>query len=460
MAQENILGTQKIGKLLLKFGLPGIISFVVNSIYNIVDQIFIGQSVGFLGNASTSVIFPITTAVVALGLLLGDGAAANMSLNLGMGKKHEASQAAAFGLISTLIAGAALCAVCLIFIEPLCWLFGGTPDNIQYCLDYGTIISIGIPFLTICVAYGSILRADGKPGVAMGGLLMGCGINLILDPVFIFVCGWGVKGAALATILGMIANAILIICFCFARPKFIELNREIFRTCTQAMKSVLRLGIASCFLQLAIVVAIVVQNKVIVRTGVDSIYGPDIPLAAMGITSKVFSIVLAVINGLSSGAQPIYGYNYGARNYDRVKKTFKYILIVNEIVLVAAFLCFQLIPDKIVSIFGSQDALNTEYTIMCMKIFLAGLPFSGLQAASGTFFLSLGYPVQSIITSLSRQILFMIPTLLILTSIMGLIGNLYMGPVADVLAFVLCLILILVYWKKIFPESKPQSGSV
>ena len=141
MAQENILGTQKIGKLLLKFGLPGIISFVVNSIYNIVDQIFIGQSVGFLGNASTSVIFPITTAVVALGLLLGDGAAANMSLNLGMGKKHEASQAAAFGLISTLIAGAALCAVCLIFIEPLCWLFGGTPDNIQYCLDYGTIIS-------------------------------------------------------------------------------------------------------------------------------------------------------------------------------------------------------------------------------------------------------------------------------------------------------------------------------
>ena len=450
VSKENILGTERIGRLLIKFGMPGIISLVVNSIYNVVDQIFIGQGVGYLGNAATNITYPFTMFVLACGMLIGDGAATNMSLYLGMGKKNEASRAAAFGSVAALLLGAVLAVVLVALMEPLCWAFGATEANIGYCLDYGTIISAAIPAGMVCCSYMSILRADGKPKIGMIGLLLGCGINIVLDPIFIFICGWGVKGAALATILGEIANAILYLIALFRKQQFIELNKEAFLSCLSMAKNVLRLGVASFILQLAIVIAIIIQNKVLATVGAASEYGADIPLAALGVTMKVFTIVIAVVNGLSSGAQPIYGYNYGSGNLDRVKAAFLRVFIFAEIVLIAAFAVFQLAPMAIVNIFGSQDELYNEFVVRCLKIFLFGLPLTGLQTVSCTFFQSLGRPVQAAILSLSRQIIFMIPILFIFVNIFGIDGCLYMGPVADVCALILTLIIFKLYWKKIF----------
>jgi putative MATE family efflux protein len=448
--EENILGTEKISRLLLKFGVPGAISLVVNSLYNIVDQIFIGQGVGYLGNAATNLIYPLSVFAIAAGALMGDGAAAYMSLKLGQKENRKAANGAAFGLLGSVAVGILIAVLYLIFMEPLCWALGGTEANFSYALSYGKIIAIGVPFLAVSVAYGSIIRADGNPRLGMIGLLVGCVLNVILDPVFIFVCKWGMAGAALATIIGQIANAIIFLVYVFRGMKSVKIDRSVIKECPGMAKNVLSLGASSFILQVAIVAAIVIQNKMVVKYGGESKYGEDIPLAAMGVTMKVFSIVTAFINGLSTGAQPIYGFNYGAGKYERVKATFKSVLVASTIMLCVAFVIFQAFPMGVVSIFGSSDELYNEFAMRCLKIFLAGLPISGLQLIAGTFFQAMGYPVQSSLVSLSRQIIFMIPLLFVLTSIFGVDGCLYMGPIADVLSLIFTAILMKIYWKKIF----------
>jgi putative MATE family efflux protein len=451
--EENILGTEKISKLLLKFGVPGAVSLVVNSLYNIVDQIFIGQGVGFLGNAATNLIYPLSVFVIAVGALMGDGAAAYMSLKLGQKEEKSAAKGAAFGLIGSVAAGILMAVLYLIFMEPLCWALGGTEANFSYALSYGRIISLGVPFVAVSVAYGSIIRADGNPRLGMIGLLIGCILNVILDPVFIFVCKWGMAGAALATIIGQIVNALIFLVYVFRGMKCVKIDRSVIKECLGVAKNVLRLGISSFILQVAIVVAIVIQNKMVVKCGGESKYGEDIPLAAMGVTMKVFSIVTAFVNGLSTGAQPIYGFNYGARKYERVKAAFKSVLLASTVMLCVAFVIFQVFPMGVVSIFGSSDEMYNEFAVRCLKIFLAGLPITGLQLITGTFFQAMGYPIQSSLVSLSRQIIFMVPLLFVLTALFGIDGCLYMGPIADLLSLIVTVILLKLYWKKIFRVS-------
>ena len=446
------LGTEKIGKLLLKFGIPGVISLVVNSIYNVVDQIFIGQGVGYLGNGATNVIYPLTIVVLAFGFLIGDGAASYISLMLGSGKKEDAARGAAFGIIAPIILGIVLCIFFLLTLKPVCALLGATEANFQYCLDYGYIIVLGFPASIICCAFSSIIRADGSPKFSMCGLLLGCVINIIFDPIFIFALNMGMHGAALATIMGQYANAVLFLYYAFRKFKFVTITKAEYKLWYKKASNVCRLGLSSFIFQLSLVIAIAVQNNVQVAAGAASKYGSDIPLAAFGVTMKVFSIVLAVVNGFSTGAQPIYGYNYGTGSYKRVKQTYIRVFIISEAVLCAAFALFQLSPMTVVNIFGASDALYNEFAVLCLKIFLLGLPLSGLQSISGTFFQSVGYPLPASLSAISRQILFMIPALLILTAIFGLDGCLYMGPVADLLSLILTIILLLIYRKKIFPK--------
>jgi putative MATE family efflux protein len=453
LGKENILGTEKVAKLLFKFGVPGAVAMVVNSLYNIVDQIFIGQGVGYLGNAATNVVYPLTVFVLAVAALMGDGAAAYMSLKLGQKDNKEAARGAAFGLVGSLIAGIVIGIIYLIFMEPLCWLLGGTQGNLPYALTYGRIVSIGVPFVSICGAYGSIIRADGKPKLGMVGLLIGCVLNIILDPIFIFVFQWGVAGAAAATVIGQVANALLFIVYVFRGMNFVKIDGKVVRESFKAAGRVCNLGISSFILQVAIVVAMVIQNKMIVKCGGNSEYGEDIPLAAMGVTMKVFSIVTAFVNGLSTGAQPIYGYNYGAGKYDRVKNTFKDVYIASTVMLCVAFAIFQIFPMNIVSIFGSSDPMYNDFAVKCLKIFLMGLPISGLQLITGTFFQAMGYPIQSSLVSLSRQIIFMIPLLFWLTWMFGINGCLYLGPIADVLSVIFTVALLKCYWKKIFNKA-------
>lgn len=453
MEKENILGTEKIGKLLAKFAIPGIISMVVNSLYNIVDQIFIGQGVGYLGNGATTVIFPMTTFAMAFSLLFGDGSAAFLSLKLGEKKEEEAARGTGAGIIGFVGIGVIITILYLIFLEPLCKLFGASEAILPYAKDYGRIITYGLPFCAVCAGGASIIRADGNPKFNMIGLFAGTIINVVLDPIFIFIFHWGVKGAAFATILGQFANAVLNIYYFSKKMRNVSLNRFVFRKSISYIPRVSKLGISSFITQMALVVAMATRNNVLVTYGAQSKYGPDIPVTTLGITMKTFAIIMSIVIGLSAGAQPIFGYNYGSGKYDRVKKTFKLVAVLSTIICTVAFFLAQFKPMAIISIFGSESDLYNEFAIKCMRIYLMLIPTVGIQIMSGIFFQALGYPVQASILSLSKQIIFQLPVTILLPVFMGVEGVLWAGPVSDVLAFTTMIVMFLIYWKKIF--SKP-----
>ena len=447
--RENTLGTEKIGRLLVVFAVPGIISMVVNSLYNIVDQIFIGQGVGYMGNGATNIIFPLSTLALAFAMMIGNGAGAYMSLMLG--KKHvtHASRGVAAGLIGLIGIGVILMVLYLIFLEPLCWLFGATEAILPYALDYGYIISLGLPLFSICAGFTSIIRSDGSPGWNMAGLLAGCVTNIILDPIFIFVFHWGVKGAALATVLGQLVNAVIALLY-LKRLKTVRLDKEIFSAWRKTLPSVLSLGTSSFISQFVMVVTMAVQNNILVRYGAMSEYGSEIPMTALGITLKVFSILSAILVGLATGSQPILGYNYGAGKYERVKATFKYTMIISIGAMCVALVIFQLFPEPIVGIFGSDSELYTRFAVLSLKIFLMGIPLGAVPLLTSNFFMSVGRPVQASTVSLSKQMLFMIPLVLILPRFLGVEGVLWSGCVSDLLAFFLCVFLLKKYWGPIF----------
>ena len=453
MEKENILGTEKIGKLLAKFAIPGIISMVVNSLYNIVDQIFIGQGVGYLGNGATTVIFPMITFAMAFSLLFGDGSATFLSLKLGEKKEDEAARGTGAGIIGFVGIGIIITILYLIFLEPLCKLFGASEAILPYAKDYGRIITYGLPFCAVCAGGASIIRADGNPKFNMIGLFAGTIINVVLDPIFIFVFHWGVKGAAFATILGQFANAVLNIYYFSKKMRNVSLNRFVFRKSISYIPRVSKLGISSFITQMALVVAMATRNNVLVTYGAKSKYGSDIPVTTLGITMKTFTIIMSIVLGLSAGAQPIFGYNYGSGKYDRVKKTFKLVAVLSTIICTLAFFLAQFKPLAIISIFGSESDLYNEFAIKCMKIYLMLIPTVGIQIMSGIFFQALGYPVQASILSLSKQIIFQLPVTILLPVFMGVEGVLWAGPVSDVLSFTTIIVMFLIYWKKIF--SKP-----
>ena len=457
--QENILGTEKISKLLVSFAVPGIVSMLVNSVYNIVDQIFIGQGVGYLGNGATNVIFPMSTLALAFAMMIGNGAGSYMSLMLGRKREEDAARGVAAGLIGLIGVGLAMMALYLVFLEPLCILFGATDTILPYALDYGFIISLGLPMFTIAAGFSSVIRSDGSPRWNMVGLMTGCIINIILDPVFIFILHLGVKGAALATILGQCANAVLVLLY-IPRMKTVRLDKAAFAGWRKAFPSVVSLGTSSFFSQFVTVISMAVQNNVLVRYGALSEYGAEIPMTALGVTMKIFSILMAIIIGLVTGAQPIFGYNYGAGKYDRVKTTFRYVLTVCFASMCVAVAIFQLFPEPIVGIFGNDSELYTRFSIRCLKIFLMAIPLGATVIISGNFFQAVGKPVPASIMSLSKQIIFMIPMSLILPHFLGVDGVLWAGCFSDVLSFLLCMIMIKRYWKQIFAEpARPEPAA-
>ena len=444
----NPLGTEKIRKLTIQYAVPSVVSLVVNSLYNMVDQIFIGQGVGYLGNAATNVIMPMTLIVMAVAMMFGSGASAFMSLQLG--KKNPEGAARGVGNMVTLSMGSSIPFLVLfeIFLKPLCELFGATGDVLPYALDYGRIITIGFPAFVICVGFGNVIRADGRPKESMIGMLIGCITNIILDPIFIFVFHWGVKGAAWATILGQTFNALLYIAY-IRKFKSIKLDKSCFVFNKKVLIKVSSLGISSFITQIAVVLVMATTNNILVSYGAKSVYGSDIPLTTIGITMKVNQIISAVIIGLSTGAQPIYGYNYGCGQKDRVKQTYRIILSVATVFLILAFCIFQFMPMSIVKLFGSESDLYNQFAVKCFKIFLLACPINGLQMVTGIFFQAIGKPTQATILSLTRQIIYLLPATILLPTILGVEGALWAGPVADGLAFITALIMLKIYWKKL-----------
>lgn len=445
---QNPLGTEKISKLIKQFAIPCIISLVVSSLYNIVDQIFIGQGVGYLGNAATNIVFPFTVIAMAFSLMVGDGAAAYLSLSLGKNDKESANKGICNGIVISALLGIAFLIFGLIFRENLLKLFGVTEKSYEFAKVYMTYITLGMPFFIITNALNSMIRADGSPSYAMATMLVGAILNMILDPIAIFVFHMGVKGAAIATIIGQVASGIMSVLY-LKKFKSVTITKQSLKPEWKMVRKICSLGISSFITQSAITLVLIVINQTLTKYGAESKYGSEIPLSALGIVMKVNQIVNSIVIGLAVGAQPIIGFNFGAQKYDRVLKTYSFAVKVAVAITAIGTLIFQLCPQVIINLFGQENELYNEFAQLCFRIFIALVIFNAFQITSGIFFQAIGNPVKAAILSLSRQIGFLIPAILILPKFFGINGILYAGPTADCLAFILAVTLVIIEVKKI-----------
>ena len=451
--EENILGTEKVGKLIRTFSIPCIISMLVNSLYNIVDQIFIGQGVGYLGNGATNVVFPLVMIGLAFSLMFGDGASAYLSLKLGEKKKKEAEQGIGNGIVISSIVSVLFCVITLIFLQQFLTIFGCTDNLRELATTYGTIIAIGFPFSMIGTTLNSIIRADGSPKYAMTSMVAGAVLNTILDPIFIFVFHKGVAGAAIATVISQILTFILNVIY-IKKFKSIKITKDCLKLKASVCQRIAMLGISSFITQMSIVCVMTAENNLLGKYGANSKYGAEIPITVLGIVMKINQILNSIIIGIAAGSQPILGYNYGAGKFDRVKQTLKIVLSSSLVISTIAFILFQTIPDKLILIFGSGDANYIEFACTAFRTYLLLCICNGVQIPSGIFFQAIGKSTKSAILSLSRQIIILIPAMIILSSIYGIMGVLVAGPVADGIAFVLAIILLSVEVHQLKPNSK------
>ncbi len=428
--QGNPLAEEKIGRLIARFAVPAIISMLVSSLYNIVDQIFIGQGVGMLGNAATNIAFPVSIICTATALLLGIGSASNYNLEAGAGRNDRAAGIAGNGLAMLVICGVVIGAVVLIFLNPLLHLFGVTKEILPYAQDYTGITAIGIPFLILTTGGNHLIRADRSPTYSMTCMLTGAILNTILDPLFIFVCHWGIKGAAVATVIGQVVSGLMVIYY-FSKKRKMDLKRSMFVPKAGYLKMIVSLGMASCINQIAMAIVQITMNNTLRYYGAQSMYGSEIPLACVGVISKVNMVFMAIAIGISQGCQPIWGFNYGAHNYDRVMEAYKKAFAICIVLGVVFFGCFQLFPRQIVSIFGSGSEVYFHFAERYFRIFMFVTFLNGIQPMSSGFFTSIGKSKLGIVVSLTRQIIFLLPLILIFPLFMGIDGVMYAGPIAD-----------------------------
>lgn len=428
--KKNPLATQSIGKLILQYALPAMISSLVGSIYNIVDQIFVGNSVGELGNAATNVAFPLVMIVTTIAMTLGVGAASSFSLHLGRKEPGKAKAVVGTSLALMIGSGILISIISAILLRPILTAFGGRDQTLAYAMQYTSLLLIGFPFAILGTGATQLIRADGSPKYAMFAMLSGAILNCILDPIFIFTLNLGMTGAALATIIGQAVSGILIIGYFFRFRTFKITIRDLIPRFV-SIRQILSLGVAAGANQLAVTIVQIVLNNVLGHYGEQSIYGRDIPLACVGVIMKVSSLFNSVIFGISQSTQPIIGFNYGAHNFARVKKTFLTAAKIIVAISCVAFLCFQIFPRQITSIFGSGDELYYQFATAYFRIFLMLVPVVGLQILAANFFPSIGKGGLGTLVSLSRQVICLLPLILILPMIFGIDGVLYAGPIAD-----------------------------
>ncbi|MDU4326533.1 MAG: MATE family efflux transporter [Clostridium celatum] len=446
--KRNSLGTEPINQLLRKFAVPSIIAMLVSALYNIVDQFFIGRSIGELGNAATNITFPLTTSCIALALLLGIGAASAFNLTLGKGDKEKALYYIGNSAMLLFLSGLVLCIIVQLFLQPML-LFFGSPENVLgYAENYTRVTAIGFPFLIFSTGGGHLIRADGSPKYSMLCNLSGAIINIILDPIFIFGLNMGMVGAGLATIIGQIFGASLALRYLF-KYKTGKIERKHLIPNWNFVSKIISLGAAPFFNQLAMMIVQIVMNKSLTYYGALSVYGESIPLACAGIITKVNQIYMSIVIGLSQGLQPIVSFNYGAAKYDRVKKAYSTAISYGVIVSVIAFLTFQFMPRQIVSIFGSGSEAYYSFAVKYFRIFLLFTFINCFQPISSNFFTAIGKPKKGIFLSLTRQILFLLPLIIILPLFIGIDGIMYSGPIADFIAGAVSIAMIYIEFKHI-----------
>ena len=440
-SKENPLKTEPVLKLMIKFAVPSIIAMLVGAVYNIVDQLFIGQRVGTLGNAATNIAFPLSTSCIALALLFGIGGASCFNLALGRGEKEKAIHYIGNALVMLFVCGLALCIVSEIFLTPMLKLFGAPKDVLPYAKDYVSITALGFPFLLLTTGGGHLIRADGSPKMTMICNLSGAVINTILDAVFILGFDWGMKGAAFATIIGQFFSGMLVV---FYMRKFhtAPLKKIHFKIQWQYIGRIMSIGMASFFNQLGIMLVQIVLNNSLKHYGAASIYGEAIPIACAGIILKVSQICFSIVIGIGQGTQPIESFNYGAKNYKRVRDAYHIACIAGGVISVFALLLFQLFPRQILAAFGDGTKEYFEFGEKYFRVYLFFTWLNFLQPITSTFFTSIGKAIKGVFLSLTRQIIFLLPLLLILPAIMGIDGILYAGPISDGVAAIIAIVMV------------------
>ena len=438
---NNPLGVQPVNRLLSQFAIPSIISMLVGSLYNIVDQFFIGQRVGELGNAATNIAFPLSTSCLALALLIGIGGSS--AFNLAMGSGHEKRAVNIMGNAVVLLAGSGLVLsiITLLFLKPLLLFFGSPKAVLPYAMEYTKITAFGFPFLLLSTGGGHLIRADGRPRITMLCNLVGAVLNTILDALFVFGLNLGMSGAALATIIGQIVSGALAIGY-LMHGKTVTIRRENLRVKWENVTRIASLGMAPCSNQVAMMVVQIIMNQSLKHYGSHSIYGENIPIACAGIITKVNMIFMSFVIGLSQGLQPIASFNDGAGKKGRVKEAYIKAISIGAVLAVIAFFMFQFFPRQIISIFGDGSELYYQFAIRYFHVFLFFTFVNFMQPITSNFFTAIGKPKVGSFLALTRQILFLLPLILLFPLFLGIDGIMYAGPVADCLAAVVCFIMV------------------
>ena len=439
--KDNPLGYKKESTLLVGFAIPCIISMLVTALYNIVDQIFIGQGIGMLGNAATNIAFPLSTTCTAISLLLGIGSATNFSLYLGAGEKNESEKYAGNGIVLMALFGIFLFLVTTIFLTPMLKFFGATKDVLPYAKAYTRITAFGFPFLIANTGMSKLILADGSPRYSMISMLAGAIVNTILDPLFIFVFNMGMTGAALATIGGQLLSALWQLAFLFGKRTLITLNMSLLKLNFSVSKQIIQTGIPAFLMQMSNSVLNIILNASLVK------YGGDLALSAIGIVTSIQTLILMPITGLMQGQQPLISYNFGARKIDRVKETLKYAIVGATVIAGIGFIAVQFFTKNIVYLFNNEEdvvALGSH----ALHIWFICLPVIGAQIICANYFQAIGKIKISSVLNLLRQVIILIPCILILSTIFGLDGIFMAVPIADFSAFVITIVLLSCSLKK------------
>lgn len=439
--KKNPLGEENTTNLLVQFAIPSIIAMLVSSLYNIVDQFFIGRSIGELGNAATNISFPLTIFCIAIALLFGIGGASAFNISMGKGEREEAVYYLGNAIVMILLGGLALCLITEIFLEPMMRFFGSPDDVLEYAKTYTRIVAIGFPFMILTAGGGHLIRADGRPRISMICNLIGAVVNTILDALFVFVLHLGMTGAASATIIGQIVSGLMVVWY-LAHCKTVSIRKRHLSIRRNYVSRIASLGMAPCSNQLAMFFVQIVMNKSLKYYGSLSVYGEAIPIACAGIITKVNQVFMSFIIGISQGLQPIVSFNYGARKYDRVESAYKKAVGSGFVLSLGAFFLFQFAPRQIISIFGDGSAEYYQFAENYFHIFLFFTFINFMQPITSNFFTAIGKPKRGVFLSLTRQILFLLPLILILPLYLGIDGIMYAGPIADFMAGLIAALMI------------------
>jgi Na+-driven multidrug efflux pump len=465
MEQEknsNYLGEEKLLKLMVKFSIPCILSLLVSALYNIVDQIFIGNSeLSTLGNAATGVVFPIFIIAQAFAWCFGDGCAAYLNICQGTGDTQNAHKAIGSGITITLVASVILMAIFYPLKVQLLSLFGASENSIGYAVEYFNIILAFFPIYMLSNMMNAVIRADGSPAWSMASMLGGAIVNIILDPVFIFGAKWGMSGAAWATVIGQVVSFAVSFAYYF-RTRTFKLHLKSFIPDFKVFSKALKLGVSSFITQMTIVIISLVCNIMLAKYGAQSKYGVDIPIAIIGIESKVFTVVINIVVGIVLGCQPILGYNLGAKNYSRVKRLYLYILASTVVIALIFTLIFEIAPGAVVGIFGQPTNIPNpedywEFGQKTFRIFLALVVFTCTIKMTSIFFQAVGKPVRAVIASLIRDIVCFIPLIIVLPIFFGIDGILYAAPCADFIAMIVAAALTITYFVSLNRSAKQEN---